>query len=57
MSTYHKMSLKHRNRHIQEFSGRHNGKWPLYGAAKLKAVFAGMVEERLSYAQLVGGES
>ena len=51
--TYHKMSKKHLNRYVTEFSGRHNvrGHDTIMQMALLAA---GMISKTLSYKKLIG---
>ena len=50
--TYHKMSVKHLPRYVQEFSGRHNVR-PLDTVVQMEKVFTGMVGKRLRYSDLI----
>ena len=50
---YHHFSVKHLDRYVTEFSGRHNAR-PLDTEEQLAKMAAGTVGKRLSYAQLVG---
>ena len=50
--TYHKMSVKHLPRYVQEFSGRHNVR-PLDTIEQMQKVISGMVGKRLRYTDLV----
>lgn len=49
--TYHKMSIKHLNRYVNEFSGRHNVR-PLDTMTQMAMAARGMDGKRLSYADL-----
>jgi len=50
--TYHKISLNHLQRYIDEFAGRHNLR-ELDTIDQMHHVVAGMVERRLLYRDLV----
>ena len=50
--TYHRMSPKHLDRYVCEFSGRHNQR-PLDTAEQMKRVARGLVGKRLQYAELI----
>ena len=50
--TFHKMSAKHMQRYVNEFSGRHNFR-PLDTIRQLEAMAAGMDGKRLTYAALI----
>ena len=50
--TYHKISPKHLNRYVQEFSGRHNVR-PFDTVDQMRALFAGMVGKRLLRKDLI----
>ena len=52
LGTYHQVSPKHLQRYADEFSGRHNSK-SLTPVERLRALFAGMVGERLRYRDLI----
>ena len=52
VGTYHKMSPKHLNRYVQEFSGRHNVR-ESDTAERMGGVVAGMEGKRLKYETLV----
>ena len=52
--TYHKMSVKHLDRYVQEFAGRHNVR-DLDTAKQMVALAYGMCGKRLKYNDLVGG--
>ena len=51
--TYHHFSVKHLDRYVTEFTGRHNAR-PLDTEEQLAKMALGAVGKRLSYAQLVG---
>ena len=51
--TYHRMSEKHLQRYVNEFSGRHNIR-PLDTIDQMKAMVRGMDGKRLRYLDLVG---
>ena len=53
MGTFHKMSVKHLNRYVQEFSRRHNIR-NLDTIEQMQSVVAGLVGRRLMYKDLVG---
>ena len=50
--TYHKMSKKHLNRYVQEFSERHNIR-DMDTMEQMEELVAGMVGRRLMYSELV----
>ena len=49
---FHKMSPKHLNRYVQEFSGKHNLR-DMDTAAQMAVVAAGLIGKRLMYSQLI----
>ena len=49
---YHKMSVKHLNRYVNEFTGRHNIRG-LDTLDQMAAVVRGMDQKRLRYADLI----
>ena len=49
--TYHRMSPKHLDRYVHEFSGRHNQR-PLDTAEQMRHVARGLVGKRLRYSEL-----
>ena len=51
--TYHKMSIKHLSRYVNEFSGRHNVR-PLDTITQMAMVARGLVGKRLRYQDLIG---
>ena len=52
MGTFHKVSPKHLNRYVQEFSGKHNVR-ELETLAQMTALVAGLVGKRLIYTDLI----
>ncbi len=50
--TYHKMSPKHLQRYVNEFSGRHNIR-PMDTAEQMRAIIQGLEGKRLRYRELV----
>ena len=52
IGTYHKMSTKHMDRYVTEFSGRHNA-WPLDTIVQMEQLAQGLVGKRLQYKELV----
>ena len=53
--TYHRMSYKHLQRYVNEFSGRHNVR-DLDTVDQMVAIMVGLVGKRLLYRDLVAGE-
>ena len=53
--TYHWMPVKHLQRYVNEFCGRHNVR-DLDTVDPMVAVFAGLVGNRLTYSDPAGGE-
>ena len=53
VGTYHKMSTKHLNRYITEFSGRHNAR-PLDTLVQMEQIAQGLVGKHLPYQELIG---
>ena len=51
--TYHRMSPKHLQRYVNEFSGRHNIR-PLDTLHQMRAIVRGLEGKRLRYSDLVG---
>ena len=52
--TYHHVSVKHLQRYVDEFSGRHNIR-DLDTIEQMASVAAGMRDKRLTYRQLTAG--
>ena len=50
--TFHKLSPKHLNRYIREFSGKHNRR-PLDTIDQMRSVIAGLIGQRLMYRELI----
>ena len=50
--TYHRMSPKHLQRYVNEFSGRHNIR-PMDTAEQMRAIIQGLEGKRLRYRELV----
>ncbi len=50
--TYHRMSPKHLDRYVSEFSGRHNQR-PLDTIDQMRAVWRGLAGKRLRYGDLI----
>ena len=53
MGVYHRMSVQHLHRYVNEFSGRHNVR-PLDTIDQIRTVIAGMDGKRLRYEDLEG---
>ena len=51
--TYHRMSPKHLQRYVNEFSGRHNIR-PLDTIQQMRAIVQGLEGKLLRYRELVG---
>ena len=52
VGTYHQVSVKHLDRYVNEFAGRHNAR-PLDTIEQMEALTHGMVGKRLAYRDLV----
>ena len=52
MGTYHQMSVKHLDRYVNEFSGRHNTQ-PLDTINQMAAIAQGLVGKNLKYRELI----
>ncbi len=50
--TFHKLSPKHLDRYVQEFSGKHNRR-PLDTINQMRSVIAGLIGNRLMYRDLI----
>ncbi|MCY3801385.1 MAG: IS1595 family transposase [Chloroflexi bacterium] len=53
VGTYHKVSVKHLDRYVDEFSGRHNQR-PLDTIEQMAAIARGGTGKRLTYEELIG---
>ena len=53
VGTYHKLSVKHLDRYVNEFAGRHNQR-PLDTIDQMSAMARGMDGKRLRYEDLIG---
>ena len=51
--TYHKLSVKHLDRYVNEFAGRHNQR-PLDTIDQMSAMARGMDSKQLTYKELIG---
>ena len=51
--TYHKMSVKHLERYVNEFAGRHNQR-PLDTIDQMAAMARGLNGKRLTFEELIG---
>ena len=51
VGTYHKMSVKHLQRYVDKFAGRHNER-PHNTIDQMRAIVRGLVGKRLRYADL-----
>ena len=52
IGTYHKMSVKHLDRYVNEFAGRHNTR-PLDTLVQMECIAQGLVGKQLRYSDLV----
>lgn len=52
VGTYHNMSVKHLDRYVSEFAGRHNAR-PLDTIKQMECIAQGLVGKRLQYKELV----
>ena len=53
IGTYHKMSVKHLDRYVNEFAGRHNAR-PLDTLVQMECIAQGLVGKNLRYHDLIG---